>query len=125
VPAGDKTFVLKDTTFVADAAFMLMPKGLDQARQSIILDVMAWMLKPDQQAFNYDSGYFYPGPAVKDVPVSMAPASSQQVIKNFGRPEYDTLLQQVKIVLPLSTDQLVVAFGKWDSDIGSGKYKTS
>ncbi len=125
VPAGDKTFVLKDTTFVADAAFMLMPKGLDQARQNIILDVMAWMLKPDQQAYNYDSGFFYPGPAVKNVTISMAPASSQQVIQQYGRPEYDTLLQQVKIVLPLSTSQLVFAFSKWDSDIGSGKYKTS
>jgi putative spermidine/putrescine transport system substrate-binding protein len=125
VPAGDKTFVLKNTTFVADAAFMMMPKGLDQARQNIVLDVMAWMLRPDQQAFNYDSGYFYPGPAVKNVPISMAPASSQQVIQQYGRPEYDTLIKQITIVLPLSTSQLVVAFNKWDADIGSGKYKTS
>jgi putative spermidine/putrescine transport system substrate-binding protein len=125
VPAGDKTFVLKNTTFVADAAFMMMPKGLDQARQNVVLDVMAWMLKPDQQAYNYDSGYFYPGPAIKNVPVTLAPASSQQVIQQYGRPEYDTLLQQVNIVLPLSTSQLVIAFKKWDTDIGSGKYKTS
>ena len=125
VPAGDKTFVLKNTTFVADAAFMMMPKGLDQARQNIVLDVMAWMLKPDQQAYNYNSGYFYPGPAIKNVPISLAPSSSQQVIQQFGRPEYDTLLQQVNIVLPLSTSQFVIAFKKWDTDIGSGKYKTS
>jgi putative spermidine/putrescine transport system substrate-binding protein len=125
VPAGDKTFVLKDTTFVADAAFMMMPKGLDKAHQDIILAVMAWMLKPDQQAFNYDSGYFYPGPAVKDVPVSMAPASSQKIIEQYGRPSYDELIKQVTIVLPLKTDQLVVAFTKWDSDIGSGKYKAT
>ncbi|GHO76767.1 ABC transporter substrate-binding protein [Ktedonobacter sp. SOSP1-85] len=125
VPAGDKTFVLKDTTFVADAAFMMMPKGLDQARQNVMLDVMAWMLRPDQQAYNYDSGYFYPGPAVKNVPISLAPASSQQVMQQYGRPEYDTLIKNIKIELPLKTDQLVAAFQKWDSDIGSGKYQTS
>lgn len=123
VPAGDKTFVLQDTTFVADAAFMLMPKGLDQEHKDVVLDLMAWMLQPKQQAYNYDKGYFYPGPAVKNVPLSLAPQSSQQLLKQYGRPEYDTLIQQVKIVLPLSTDQLVAAFKKWDTDIGGGKYK--
>ena len=125
VPATDKTFVLKNTTFVADAAFMMMPKGLDKVRQDIVLDVMAWILKPEQQADNYDSGYFYPGPAVKNVPVSMAPASSQQVIQQYGRPEYDTLIQQSKIELPLDTANIVTAFNTWDKEIGSGKYKSS
>jgi putative spermidine/putrescine transport system substrate-binding protein len=125
VPAGDKTFVLKNTTFVADAAFMMMPKGLDKVHQDVVLDVMAWMLKPEQQAYNYDSGYFYPGPAVKNVPVSLAPASSQQVIQQYGRPEYDALIQQSKIVLPLDTANIVTAFSTWDKQIGSGKYKTS
>ena len=46
---------------------------------------------PDQQAFTYDEGYFYPGPAVKDVPLSMAPAASQAAIKEFGRPQYEEM----------------------------------
>ncbi|HET8842922.1 MAG TPA: extracellular solute-binding protein [Ktedonobacteraceae bacterium] len=125
VPQGDKTFVLKDTTFVADAAFMMIPKGLDAARQSVMLDIMAFMLQPQQQAFNYDDGYFYPGPAIKNVPISLAPAHSQQVIQQYGRPEYDAMIDQAKIVPPLLTDQIVAAFNKWDKDIGSGKYKTS
>jgi putative spermidine/putrescine transport system substrate-binding protein len=125
VPAGDKTFVLKDSTFVADAAFMMMPKGLDSLRQGIMLDVMSSILQPEQQALNYDDGYFYPGPAVKNVPLSMATAHSQQVIQQYGRPEYDTVISQVKIVPPLITDQLVAAFTKWDQDVGSGKYKAS
>lgn len=125
VPAGDKTFVLKDSTFVADAAFMMLPKGLDSLRQGIMLDLMSSILQPEQQAFNYDDGYFYPGPAVKNVPLSMAPAHSQQMIQQYGRPEYDTIIGQVKIVPPLITTQLVAAFTKWDQDVGSGKYKTS
>lgn len=125
VPQGDKTFVLKDTTFVADAAFMMMPKGLDKERQDIVLDLMSSILQPQTQAYNYDAGYFYPGPAVKNVPVSMAPAASQQVIQQYGRPEYDSIIQSSTVVLPLGTAQIVEAFSKWDKDIGSGKYKTS
>lgn len=125
VPAGDKTFVLKNTTFVADAAFAEIPKGLDAPRRDVMLDVIAWMLQPQQQAFNYDDGYFYPGPAVKNVPISMATAHSQQVVQQYGRPEYDTLLKQATVVAPLDTAPLVAAFSKWDKDIGSGKYKAS
>ena len=43
----------------------------------------------------YDKGYFYPGPAVKNVPLSMAPKESQDAIKEFGRPEYDKWLAEV------------------------------
>ena len=35
-----------------------------------LLDMMAFLLKPEQQAFSYDEGYLYPGPAVKNVPLS-------------------------------------------------------
>jgi putative spermidine/putrescine transport system substrate-binding protein len=125
VPAGDKTFVLKDTTFVSDAAFMMIPKGLDPQRQSVMLDVMSFILQPQQQAFNYDDGYFYPGPATKNVPVSLAPAHSQQVLQEFGRPEYDGIIQQAKVETPLGTAQIVAAFNKWDQEVGSGKYKSS
>ena len=38
------------------------------------------MLSKPAQAMTYDDGYFYPGPAVKDVPLSMAPAASQDAI---------------------------------------------
>ena len=52
------------------------------------------MLHAGAQAYTYDKGYFYPGPAVKDVPLSMAPKESQDVIKEFGRPEYDGWLKE-------------------------------
>ena len=40
---------------------------------------MKFMLEPEQQALTYDDGYFYPGPAIKDVGIDMAPAKSQKV----------------------------------------------
>ena len=42
---------------------------------------MAFLLKPEQQAMTYDKGYFYPGPAVKDVPQPVQPAASAQEVK--------------------------------------------
>ncbi len=118
VPAGDKTFMLQGTTLVSDAAFMMMPKGLDTNTQKIILQLMAWMLTPQAQAYTYDDGYFYPGPAIKNVPVSMAPAKSQQELAQYGRPEYDGIIANATIVNPLSADNLVAAFDKWKKDIG-------
>ena len=56
---------------------------------------MAYLLTPEAQAYTYDKGYFYPGPAVKDVPLSMAPKESQDAIKEFGRPEYEGWLKRV------------------------------
>jgi putative spermidine/putrescine transport system substrate-binding protein len=123
VPAGMKTFVLQDTTFVADASFLMIPKGLDKAHLDVVLDMINWMLQPAQQAQAYDSGYFYPGPAIKNVPLSMAPQLSQQMIQQYGRPEYDTLIQSTKIVMPLSNTNLIAAFDKWDQEIGGTKFK--
>lgn len=118
VPAGDKTFMLQGTTLVSDAAFMMMPKGLDDNTQKVILQLMAWMLKPQAQAMTYDEGYFYPGPAIQNVPLSTAPAKSQQVLQQYGRSEYTTMIANTKIVNPLSADNLVAAFNKWNQDIG-------
>ena len=64
-----------------------------QDKLAVVLDLMKYMLKPEQQAYAYDEGYFYPGPAVKDVPLTMAPAESQKVVEEYGRPEYDKLIE--------------------------------
>ena len=88
-----------------------------------MLDLAAFLLKPEQQALTYDKGYFYPGPAVKNVPVTMAPKESQEVIKEFGRPEYEEWTVKFPHVQPLETKQMVDAFRKWDQEIGAQKTK--
>ncbi|HEX7737153.1 MAG TPA: extracellular solute-binding protein [Ktedonobacteraceae bacterium] len=125
VPAGYKTFILKNTTFVADDQFIFMPRGLDDAHQKLILDIINYVLQPAQQAYSYDSGYFYPGPAILGVTPSMAPAASQEVIQKYGRPEYDGISQNYKIVMPLSAANLSTAFNAWDSQVGGSKLKSS
>jgi putative spermidine/putrescine transport system substrate-binding protein len=83
--------------------------------------MMRFVLEPAQQAVSYDEGYLYPGPAVKNVPLSMAPAKSQAAITEYGRPEYAALIAGNPIELPLTTDRMVVAFRMWDEKIGSKK----
>jgi putative spermidine/putrescine transport system substrate-binding protein len=126
VPASAKTSLLmgpKGFTWVSDAQYMAIPKGVSNDKLAVVLDLIAFMLKPEQQAVAYDAGYFYPGPAVKDVPVSLAPQESQDLLKEFGRPEYDKLMTQYPIVAPLFGKDLIAAFRKWDEEIGGAKIK--
>src|SRR5207302_921444 len=85
VPKNYKVAAFDNMTWVNDTQYLMVPKGLSQEKLAVVLDLMAFLLKPEQQALTYDKGYFYPGPAVKDVSLSMAPKESQDVIKEYGR----------------------------------------
>jgi putative spermidine/putrescine transport system substrate-binding protein len=123
VPKEAKVGALKGFHWVADAHYMCVPKGVSDEKLGVLLDLMTWLLQPQQQAYTYDEGYFYPGPAVKDVTLDMAPQESQDAIKEFGRPEYADLIANNPIELPLSPDKLVVAFRIWDEQVGTQKIK--
>lgn len=123
VPETAKIGTLKGFHWVSDAFFMCMPKGIADDKAAVILDLMAFLLTPKAQAYSYDEGYLYPGPAVKNVPLSMAPQHSQDVIKQFGREEYAGLIANNPIELPLKPDKMVIAFRKWDELVGSKKAK--
>ncbi len=119
VPKEAEVFALEGTHWVPDTQFMCVPKGIPNDKLAVVLALMSFMLKPEQQARTYDKGYFYPGPAVKDVTLAMAPEESQHVIKEFGRPLYDTLIKTLPVEVPLTPKQLVVAFRRWDQEIGA------
>ena len=123
VPKEAKVQSLQGFTWVTDAHYMVVPKGLKPDHLAVTLDLMAYLLKPSQQAFEYDTGYFYPGPAVKGVTLAMAPRESQQTIADFGRPEYDKLIHDNPKQAPLDAKSMVAAFEKWDREIGSDKIK--
>ncbi|SAK93413.1 ABC transporter periplasmic ligand binding protein [Caballeronia fortuita] len=123
VPAEFKVGAFDNMTWVNDAHYMVIPKGVPKEKLDVLYKLMNFMLEPAQQALTYDDGYFYPGPAVKDVPLSMAPAKSQEVIQKFGRPEYAKLLADRPHVLPLNAQAMVAAFQKWDREIGAAKTK--
>ncbi|HDR9506480.1 ABC transporter substrate-binding protein [Burkholderia cepacia] len=123
VPAEFRVQAFDNMTWVNDAHYMVIPKGVPKEKLDVLFKLMNFLLEPAQQAMTYDDGYFYPGPAVKGVTLEMAPAHSQEVIRKFGRPEYVKLLADRPHVQPLSAQAMVAAFQKWDREIGSQKSK--
>lgn len=121
VPEEAKIGTLNGFHWVSDAFFMCMPKGISDDKIAVVLDLMAFLLTPEAQAYSYDEGYLYPGPAVKNVPLSMAPQQSQDIITRYGRDEYAALIADNPIELPLPPDKMIVAFRKWDELVGSQK----
>lgn len=121
VPKSAKIGTLKGFHWVSDAFFMVVPKNIPNERLAVLCDLMNFLLTPEQQAISYDEGYLYPGPAVKNVPISMAPQESQDIIREYGRPEYADLIANNPIELPLTPDKMVLAFRKWDEEVGSKK----
>jgi putative spermidine/putrescine transport system substrate-binding protein len=103
--------------------YMVIPKGVPAEKVAVVLDLMAFLLTPEAQAYTYDKGYFYPGPAVKNVSLSMAPKESQDAVKEFGRPEYDKWLAQFPHTQSLPPQAQVEAFRIWDQQVGAQKTK--
>ncbi len=120
VPKECAVFMLEGTHWMPDTQFMCIPKGVAAYKLPVLLKLMAFMLEPEQQAGTYDRGYFYPGP-VTNAPLSAAPTESQEVVRAFGRPEYDRWIAERPVETPLTPDRLVAAFRRWDEQVGSKK----
>ncbi len=121
VPKTAAIGTLRGFHWISDADYMCVPKGHPQERLAVLTKLMAFLLTPEMQAISYDEGFLYPGPVRRDVPIGMAPKHSQDVIAEFGRPEYDRLIADNPIELPLRPDRMVQAFRRWDELVGSRK----
>jgi putative spermidine/putrescine transport system substrate-binding protein len=119
VPKEAQMAVLEGFHWVTDAQYWAIPKGVSNDKLAVLLDMTKYMLSKPAQAMTYDKGYFYPGPAVKDVPLSMAPPDSQAAVKEYTRPFYDKLIADVPSEVPLPADRLVFAFQRWDQQVGA------
>ena len=123
VPKEAKVAALKGFHWVTDAHYMCIPKGVSEEKLAVLIDLMNFLLTKEQQAYTYDEGYFYPGPAVKGVTLDMAPEDSRKAINEFGRAEYDKLIADNPLETPLDPAKMVVAFRMWDEQIGGAKKK--
>ena len=121
VPAQAAITTMKGFHWVTDAHYAVIPKGATPDQQSAVLLLIQDMLTKEQQAKAFDTGYFYPGPAISGVDVSMAPQKSRDVLKTYGRPEYDALIAGNPTEVPLAAKALVAAFETWDRTIGGSK----
>src|SRR5690606_29101396 len=93
-----------------------IPKGVSEEKVAVLMEFIKYALQPEQQAYTYDEGYFYPGPAVKDVPIEMAPQASQDTIARFGREEYAGWIADFPVELPLGPEDLVTADRRWEEE---------
>ncbi len=121
VPPNYRVAPFRNMMWIDDAQYMIVPRGVPPANLDVVLDLMRFILEPEQQALTYDQGYFYPGPAIDHVPLTLAPQRSQDVIHEFGRPEYDEWLVTQPHTRPLDARLLVEAIRIWDRDIGAEK----
>ena len=122
VPKDFQVQKLDHMVWLNDAQYMVIPKGQSPAQVAMLLRVMRYMMKPEQQAMTYDDGYFYPGPAIAGVSLGMAPASSQQVIREYGRKDYDAWIAKYPNKTPLNASAMVKAFEMWNQQIGALKH---
>ncbi|HEY8730293.1 MAG TPA: extracellular solute-binding protein [Acidothermaceae bacterium] len=121
VPQSDGVSHFDNMTWVSDAQYAVIPKGVSPDVLAADTALIEFMLQPQEQAQAYDTGYFYPGPAVKGVTLSMAPAQSQQVMAQYGNKDFDTWISQFPIKTSLPADAQVTAFDLWTRQIGAGK----
>src|SRR5580704_3367443 len=119
VPKEAEVGTLQGFHWVTDAQYWAVPKGVSNDKLAVLLEMTKYMLSKPAQAMTYDKGYFYPGPAVKDVPLSMAPEDSQKLINEYNRPFYAKLIAEVPAEVPLPADKLVYAFQRWDQQVGA------
>jgi putative spermidine/putrescine transport system substrate-binding protein len=119
IPATSQAFFLNNTTWVNDAHFMAIPKGLDKDRLAVTIELMKWLMQPAQQAVTFDNGYFYPGPAIKGVTLDMAPADSQKAVRGAMRASYDKAVATLPYTTQLDAAALVKAMDMWDELVGS------
>ncbi len=119
VPKEAGIFALEGFHWVTDAHYWAIPKGVPDAKVAVLLDLIRYILSKPAQAMTYDKGYFYPGPAVKDVPLSMAPPAEQKLINEYSRPVYARLFAETPMEVQLPADRLVYAFQRWDEQVGA------
>jgi putative spermidine/putrescine transport system substrate-binding protein len=119
VPKEAEIGTLQGFHWVTDAQYWAIPKGVSDDKLAVLLDMTKYMLSKPAQAMTWDKGYFYPGPAVKDVPLSMAPKESQDAVASVRRDFIDKLIADVPSDVPLPADKLVFAFQRWDQQVGA------
>jgi len=86
----------------------------------VILDVMKFMRRVDQQVLTYKA---FIGPSIKAATLDKAPAEIRNYVKEFWRPEYDQIGKTWKTTAQLPLKQLTYAMDRWDREVGAAQIK--
>lgn len=121
IPATDKVTNFDNMTWVNDAQYACVPKGLPKATEAVVLQLINWMLKPQEQAYAYDNGYFYPGPAIANVPLTQAPAADQAIVTKYKYPDFDTWIKEFPNAVQVTAPNFTYFTQYWKQNIAAGK----
>src|SRR2546425_834328 len=120
IPPESKIFILPNTSFVIDGHFWAIPRGVPAAEQEIILDLMKFMRRPDQQVLTWKA---FIGPSIKAATLDKAPPDIQKLVQEHWRPEYTDMEKKYKIVPQLPVKELIAAMDRWDKEVGAQRIK--
>ncbi len=122
IPPESKITILDNTTFIIDGHYWGIPKGVPQNEVEIILDMMKFMRRVDQQVLTYKA---FIGPTIKAATLDKAPADIRDYVKEFWRPEYDQIGpgKKWKMASQLPFKELTYAMDRWDREIGAQQIK--
>lgn len=122
IPPEAKITILENTTFIIDGHYWGIPKGVPQNEVEVILDLMKFMRRVDQQVLTYKA---FIGPSIKAATLDKAPAEIRDYIKEFWRPEYDQIGpgKKYKMASQLDFKELTYAMERWDREVGAQQIK--
>jgi len=120
IPPDAKITILENTTFVIDGHYWAIPKGVPQNEIDVILDLMKFMRRVDQQVLTYKA---FIGPSIKAATLDKAPADIQKYVKEFWRPEYNEIGTKWKTTPQLGIKPLTYAMDRWDREVGAAQIK--
>jgi putative spermidine/putrescine transport system substrate-binding protein len=120
IPPDAKITVLDNTTFVIDGHYWAIPKGVPQAEVDVILDLMKFMRRPEQQVLTWRA---FIGPSIKAATLDKAPPDLQKYVKEFWRPEYNEIGKKWKVTPQLPVKKLNYAMDRWDREVGAAQIK--
>ncbi len=120
IPPDSKIFVLPNTAFVIDGHYWAIPKGVSPVEQEVILDLMKFMRRPEQQVLTWKA---FIGPSIKAATLDKAPPDIQKLVQEHWRPEYTDMEKKYKIVPQLPVKDLIAAMDRWDKEVGAQRIK--
>ncbi len=122
IPEDSQIAILDNTTFIIDGHYWAIPKGVPQNEVEVILDMMKFMRRVDQQVLTYKA---FIGPSIKAATLEKAPADIRDYVKKFWRSEYDQIGpgKKWKMASQLPFKELTYAMDRWDREIGAQQIK--
>src|SRR5258708_27052861 len=80
IPPDSKISILENTTFVVDGDYWCIPVGVPQVQADVILDLMKFMRRPEQQVLSWPG---FIGPTIAAATIDKAPKDIQELVKEF------------------------------------------